>query len=399
MQKKDQYSFLKMFPLKTFFVLAIFSLLGAVSHAQFTLHLKIKSLPATHADDSIYIAGNFNGWDPGNEKYRFSRSGDLVMLDIAGLANDEYQFKFTRGNWEKGEVASSGRGINNRSIKLISDTTVEFSIEAWADDFQVARPHTASSNVQLMDTAFFIPQLYRTRKIWMYLPPGYATGKKRYPVLYMHDGQNIFDDYTSAFGEWGVDECLDSMIANGIPPAIVVGIENGAKRVNEYNPYDNNEYGKGEGEEYIGFLVETLKPFIDKHYRTLSSKENTFIAGSSLGGLISCYAMLRYPDVFGKAGIFSPAFWVAPQLNQLTDSVAAKMNGQFFFYAGEYESETMISNMENITEKLGEGSNALIYEVTDPEGKHNEQSWRKWFAEFYIWITGNGLSYQIKTGN
>ena len=397
---KDQYSGKNSFSHKAFFLLLIFfgSCLCAV--AQFNLHFKIKSAPSLHSTDKLFVAGNFNGWDPGNEQYKFIRSGDSITLTITGLKEDIYQFKFARGDWEKVEVTATGAAIGNRQVKLSSDTTIEFSIEAWGDDFaKKEKQHTASSNVHVLDTAFFIPQLYRTRKIWIYLPPDYAAGKKKYPVLYMHDGQNLFDDYTSGYGEWGVDECLDSMIKNGKPASIVIGIENGPKRINEYDPYDNNEYGKGEGEAYVSFLVETLKPYIDKHYRTLTSKENTFIAGSSLGGLISYYAMLRYPDVFGKGGIFSPSFWIAPQMNQLTDSLSSKINGQFFFYAGESESKEMVSDMQTVADKLGENSSTLIYLATDPGGKHNEQAWRKWFAEFYLWITGNGLSYQIKTNH
>ena len=383
---------------KTFFYLLIFFLAADNSFAQYNLHLNIRSLPVYHVADSIYVAGNFNGWNPGDKKYMLNRSGDGYSIIISGLKEDIYEFKFTRGDWKRGEINATGSGRQNRIVKLSSDTSIDFSIEGWTDDFaQNPRQHTASSNVKVMDTTFFIPQLYRTRRIWIYLPPGYATGKKKYPVLYMHDGQNIFDDYTSGYGEWGVDECLDSMINKGKPATIVVSIDNGPKRVNEYNPYDNTEYGQGEGEEYVSFLVETLKPYVDKHFRTLPSKENTFIAGSSLGALISYYAMLRYPDVFGKGGFFSPAFWISPQINQLTDSVGSKITGQFFFYAGGSESETMIPYMQAIADKLGENSNALIYEITDPAGKHNEQTWRKWFGEFYLWITGNGLSYQVKT--
>jgi len=397
MPKKGQ-SFLKgMFSYKTTLLIFVFLCCSLGLAAQFKIHFKIRSVPVAHGSEEIFVAGNFNGWDPGKEQYRFSRAGDSITLDMAGLKEGIYQFKFTRGDWKKAEVTASGSGIDNRQLKLRSDTSIEFSIDAWADDFSKnEKQHTASSNVQVLDTAFFIPQLNRSRKIWIYLPPGYAGSKKKYPVLYMHDGQNLFDDYTSAYGEWGVDECLDSMIKNGKPASIVVGIDNGPKRINEYNPYNNAEYGNGEGEAYVAFLAETLKPYIDKHFRTLSSKENTFIAGSSLGGLISYYAMLRYPDVFGKGGMFSPSFWIAPEMNQLTDSLAPKIKGQFFFYVGENESENMVSDMQLIADKLGENSSTLIYEITDPEGKHNEQAWRKWFGEFYLWVTGNGLSYQIK---
>src|SRR6185436_17362584 len=97
----------------------------------------------------------------------------------------------------------------------------------------------------------------------LYLPKGYKQSKKRYPVLYMHDGQNLFDDSTSFSGEWKVDETLD-LLEN---PCIVVGIDNGGlKRMNEYNPHDTEQFGKGEGHQYLEFIAKTLKPYIDKKY-------------------------------------------------------------------------------------------------------------------------------------
>ena len=296
---------------------------------------------------------------------------------------------------------AGGADVANHAVKLIGDTTISYSIAGWADDFAaLSKVHTASPNVQVLDTAFEIPQLYRHRRIWIYLPPSYRKSKKRYPVMYMQDGQNIFDEYTSAYGEWGVDECLDSLIAKGRSSCIVVGIENGSEtRMNEYNPYEftwkdsvTSRTFLPEGDEYLAFISNTLKPFVDKHYRTLPSRENTIIAGSFMGGLISYYALLKYPKVFGNAGIFSPAFWTASGIDNLTDSVGGKLDAKVFFYMGDAEGKEDVEKMNGIIEKIGKNSSALITSVIDPEGKHNEQAWRKWFAEFYKWIMADGFN-------
>ena len=365
--------------------------------AQNKVVFKLGKYPVAHNNDTAFLSGNFNNWNPGNSAYKFLLTNENSFELILDLPAGHYEYKCTRGDWAKVECFANGKDINNHSFQLSGDTTIEINIEAWKDDFaEIQKQHTASKQVNIIDTAFFIPQLNRTRRIWIYLPEGYSKTIKHYPVMYMHDGQNIFDAYTSGFGEWGVDECLDSLIKKGKPACIVIGIDNGPKRFNEYNPYEFREYGKGEGDEYLEFLVQTLKPFIDKQYRTLSSKENTIIAGSSMGGLISYYAMLQYPGVFGKAGIFSPAFWTVPIIKTVTNTLAGKMDGKFFFYMGGLEGGTYVTDMEEVQEILGRNSRAMIYSVIDPESSHNEQAWRKWFAEFYTWIMADGYNTVIK---
>lgn len=245
---------------------------------------------------------------------------------------------------------------------------------------------TASKNVHIVDTAFFMPQLDRTRRIWIYLPANYADGTDRkYPVLYIHDGQNVFDAATSFSGEWGVDEFLDSTSS---PACIVVAIDNdGNKRMNEYNPYDHSRFGKGEGNQYVDFLVKTLKPFIDKNYNTLKGKKHTFIAGSSMGGLISLYAVLKYPKVFGGAGIFSPAFWVTGDKIYRDIKVKGKeVNSRIYFYGGKLEGESMVPDMLKAFETLDTVSKSAMTTVIRNEGKHNEATWREEFPLFYNWI-------------
>lgn len=373
--------------------------------AQFTLRLEIIATPSAHKEDGVFAAGSFNNWNPGDNTFLFSKENNKWVLEIKGLPANQYQFKFTRGSWQKVETTAAGKDIDNRTVQLTTDTTLQFNIDGWKDDFTIEQKHTASANVKIIDTAFFMPQLNRYRRIWMYLPSGYTSSQKHYPVLYMQDGQNLFDEATGAYGEWGVDEIMDSLLASKKQECIIVGIDHGGnKRMNEYNPYEfileGGTYASQkflpEGDAYIDFLTQTLKPFIDKHYRTLPSKENTIIAGSSMGGVISYYAALKYPGVYGKAGIFSPAFWTATKLAALTDSISNKVSAKFFFYMGGQEGEKNITLMDEMTDKLGTNSGSMIYSVTDAGSKHNEAAWHKWFAEFYNWMMADGYNYITK---
>ena len=388
-----------------FLLCVAMSLLCFSTTAQFAVTIQLKNVPIAHNRDEIFVAGNFNDWNPAENNCKFLKNGDTYFLKLTGLKANTYQFKFTRGSWGKVECTAKGADVENHSLKFSSDTTVEYDIAGWIDDFgPVSKIHTASKNVQILDTAFYIPQLKKYRRIWIYLPENYSSNKKHYPVMYLQDGQNIFDEYTSAYGEWSVDECLDSLIKIGKQGCIVVGIDNGGEtRMNEYNPYEfvwkdstTSKIFLPQGDAYVSFLIQTLKPYIDKNYRTLPSKENTIIAGSSMGGLISYYAALKYPDAFGKAGIFSPAFWTADGILQLTDSLDNTVKGKFFFYMGGKEGDSDVDAMIRIQEKIGKNSTAMIYSFIDPNGQHNEAAWRKWFAEFYNWIIADGYNVITK---
>ena len=374
----------------SFFILMSFGLI-----AQNKIRFEIRSLPSYHSSNSeIYLAGSFNGWNPQDNNFKFSKDEKGNYFLGIKLNNASYEYKITRGSWDKVECTVSGGDIMNRSLKISGDTTIEINIEGWKDHFSsvdLRRKHTADKNVHIIDTAFLIPQLNRTRRIWVYLPDGYETSTKKYPVLYMHDGQNVFDDATSYSGEWGVDECIDTMKVK----CIVVAIDNGLnKRLNEYCPYDfslkgigaNATSNKGEGDQYVDFLVKTLKPFIDRKYRTLGDKIHTFIAGSSMGGLISMYAILKYPNVFGGAGVFSPAFWVGPKIFDEIKAKGKNVKDKIYFYCGGSESDRMVPDIEKAYEEMKKVSKSKMKVVVNPDGKHNEPTWRAEFPEFYQWI-------------
>jgi predicted alpha/beta superfamily hydrolase len=237
-----------------------------------------------------------------------------------------------------------------------------------------------------------MPQLGRTRRVWIYLPSGYARSTGRYPVLYMHDGQNVFDAATSFAGEWGVDETLDSLRAR----AIVVAVDNGgASRLSEYNPWKaaNPSLGGGDGDRYLGFLVTTLKPFIDKRYRTLRDPAHTGIMGSSMGGLISLYAVLKRPDVFGRAGVFSCACWIArPFVYELArGSGKPRRDARIFFIAGERETadgEAARDQREMVDTLVAAGwqRDVNVRSIISADGRHSEWFWRREFPAAFAWL-------------
>jgi predicted alpha/beta superfamily hydrolase len=359
---------------------------GLATHAQHSVTFRIQSLPAYHKPtDPVFLAGSFNNWNPGQKSMQFDRAGGAYLMTVS-LKPGKYEYKLTRGSWETVEAGSEGASAGNRVVEVLTDTLIEVSVPHWTDHFPKQRVSTANKQVQVVDTGFYMPQLNRYRRIWIYLPAGYAASKKDYPVLYLHDGQNVFDAATSFSGEWGVDEALDTL-APANTELIVVGVDNGGdKRINEYSPYDMERFGKGEGDAYVDFLVKTLRPYIDKRYRTLKGGKHNYVAGSSMGGLISFYAILKYPKKFGGAGVFSPAFWVTPQLFKAIPSKARKVKGKIYFYAGMQEGEKMVPDMLAVFELMRKHSRADMTTVIRTEGKHNEPTWRAEIPLFYQWM-------------
>ena len=178
------------------------------------------------------------------------------------------------------------------------------------------RTHTLTGDIRLHKD-FHSQALNNNRDVIVYLPPGYDRDKRRrYSVFYLHDGQNLFDGATSFIPgqEWRLDETAQTLIVGGrIEPLIIVGIYNtGKDRVNEYTPVEDPNYkAGGKADLYGRLLVEELKPFIDKTYRTKRGASHTGLGGSSLGGLVSIYLTLKYPKVFGRVAVVSPSVWWA----------------------------------------------------------------------------------------
>lgn len=348
--------------------------------------------PATPADRTLYVTGTFNGWDPANATYALVRNPDATyQLTLPPMVKGAVEFKFTQGSWSTVETDNRGQDIGNRHYTFSERPEVlEVQIENWKESGNSDCQSTAlRPSVQVLSASFSMPQLGRTRRIWIYLPNSYATTPaRRYPVLYMHDGQNVFDACTSFSGEWGVDETLRQLAAD----CIVVAVDNGGpERLNELSPWRNPQYGGGLGNEYVDFMVRTLKPYVDAHYRTLSGREFTGVAGSSMGGLISTYAALQYPAVYGKVGVFSPAFWFAKDsLLRYVRQHQPPADTRFYFVSGTTESETMVPLMQAMRDSLAQRGVPLanLQYSTPADGQHAEWFWKREFPAAYKWLYG-----------
>lgn len=245
-----------------------------------------------------------------------------------------------------------------------------------------AAEHTLTGDVRTHEK-FHSRYLEHDRTVIVYLPPGYdPRAADRYPVLYLHDGQNVFDRATSFGEEWQVDESAQRLIASGaIEPVIIVGIYNtGDHRLEEYTPTVASEDGRGgHADDYGRMLVEELKPFVDRTYKTLPSASSTAVGGSSLGGLLTMHLGLRYPTAFGRLAVMSPSVWWDDRV--LLREVAAlqsKLPLRIWLDAGTAEGETTITNARDLRDGLVAkgwvvGADLAYLEV--PGGQHNEQSW------------------------
>lgn len=255
-------------------------------------------------------------------------------------------------------------------------------------NYSETHPHHSVTGTLLQYNALWSPQLNNHRDILVWLPPDYHASTRRYPVFYMHDGQNLFDQYTSFVGEWHVDETMQTLSFQGFP-AIIVGIPNmGAQRVLEYSPFNDPRFGKGLGDLYLGFVADTIKPVIDAHFRTMPEREYTAILGSSMGGLISLYGFFKRGDIFGAVGCMSPSLWYARRSIFTYISGATFHPGTIYLDIGGQEGPVnthahgqpnmmlrAARDMDQLLRRKGyRQQNDLLY-IEAPEAGHNESAW------------------------
>ena len=342
--------------------------------------LVYSSLPQ---NQKVFISGStpeLGNWNP--DKIALNKINDSTWSKTFNFnAGEIIEFKFTTGSWESEALDETGKIFSNNIIKVSNDTILIFNIEHWGKR-QSNVYGQITGNVQYHRN--FKGRNVLPRDIIVWLPPGYdSTENKYYPVLYMNDGQNLFDPSTSTFGiDWQIDETADSLIRmKRIQEIIIVGVYNTINRGNEYN---NTELGRA----YNQFLIEELKPYIDATYNTLPDYKNTAIGGSSSGGLISFILAWENSDVFSKSACLSPTFkiskidYVAP----VADYVGAKKNLKVFVYNGgigiEERLQPGIDEMILVLKEKGFVENKDLLYIKDPEAEHGESAWARRAGEF-----------------
>ncbi|MGH1363459.1 MAG: alpha/beta hydrolase-fold protein [Calditrichia bacterium] len=376
---------------KIFLVLSLY-LLGACETAPSnpTLTIRVQT-PSLEEGETVYITGSDSSlglWEADKVALLQLDNGDW-QFKHAYPESTVLEFKLTRGSWNN-EAVYDGKTIpGNLKVRVLRDTTLEVSVHTWRDQISIdviENPEDIVGDVRYHHNIVPEGLLERTVRVW--LPPGYDSETQRYPVLYMHDGQNIFSPaFSFNHEEWRVDEVADSLIrANHISPIIVVGVDNTGDRSIEYSTTKK-------GKMYLRFLTEQLKPMIDETYRTLPDRENTAVMGSSMGGLISFLAIWHHSDVFSVAGCLSPAF-IYKGVNSVT---------QVSNYSGNKKPMRLYidNGGEGLEKKLQPGCDAMLsalkeigYDESEvfwklyPKALHTEKAWAERLHEPLLFMFG-----------
>lgn len=366
--------------------------------SNFSISIRVENRVDKRVGEPLFITGSFNDWHPAAWQIgTVPAVGDITTVQLSGLEEEFCEFKLTRGSWGTLACDETGRLGAPYGLWIVDDGEFGVAIEGWRDDFPLS---TASPQVRLLDEAFFLPTLNVHKKIWIYLPENYPFSNDRYPVIYMHDGQHLFDE-TTANGRTGpVEWCVDETIDGSAHDAIVVAIEHAdsaEERIKEYFFHPSERFQQPKGKAYLDDILTTLKPYIDSHFRTLPDKRHTAMAGSSVGGLLTLYAGIYYPDVFGTLGVFSPSVWLDER--RVFDDMAnmqpcgAFQDQYYYLYGGGRENRAkpgggnvdMAKDVMDTVHVMDRTIKSRTSVKINPQGKHGALHWQGAFADFFEW--------------
>lgn len=368
------------------FSISIFSL-GNVFSQEVSLKVRVVVPKNTPKDDTLRIVGNqkeLGDWFSKNG-VRMTKESDSTWYYQTGFPKGTHiQFKITRGSYMSEALYDGIEFPPAFSLDLVKDTLINIRPRFWNDIIN----NSATGNMRYHHN-YSDPKLRFTRDVFVWLPPSYEKKPgKHYPVLYMHDGQNLFDGSLSGFvgAEWRMDEVTDSLIkTRSVEEIIIVGISNTKDRWAEYS-------GLPKGRDYADFVVNNLKPFIDKNYRTKPDRENTAVMGSSMGGLISFYFVLWHPEVFSKAAMLSGGFVYdeAKIIDRINTIKLPEQSIKLYFDCGDKELDNYFLPANKIMfDVLNQRGVKQIEFVTEYGAKHNENEWAKRIWKPLVYMFGN----------
>ena len=351
----------------------------------------VETPATTPAGAEVWLSGNqpeLGNWNGAGIKLAQSGSSGRYFGCIPFRSGATLEFKATRGSWDSVEKDAQGGEIENRRHTVTGPARLLAQVGNWRDLVpEPPRPDTITGTVAYHDVSGASVGL-KDRRLIVWLPPGYDTATtRRYPVLYMHDGQSIMNTKTAAFGvEWQVDETAQSLIQSGqMEPIIIVGVYNTDDRIPEYTPIATAQYGGGKANDYGRLLVEVVKPLIDTTYRTKPQAEFTGVAGSSLGGLVSMYFGVTRSDTFSRLGVISPSVWWAERdIVTRVQNMTSKPPMRIWVDIGTTEDNSVEDSQKTVDDTralrdalIGEGwvldTDLKYLEV--PGGRHNELAW------------------------
>ena len=362
-------------------------------HATQTLTIEL----TTPVDDSrpVYIVGNFNNWNVDEQRFKLRRlaQGKFIFTFPSDLIlPKQLEYKYVRGGWENKELDEFGNSTPNRVFENTQGYIYDF-VPRWSNYGLTFNP-SFSPKIKVISEEFEITQLKKKRRVTVLLPYNYDNNaQKRYSVLYLHDAQNLFNP-NSPYGNWAIDNKLAILGEKGLGDIIVVAVDHAeSERVNEFLPIKNSQLGVSEGKKYVRFMAETLKPFIDNNYRTLPDRSHTGMGGSSMGGLITAYAALIVPNVFGKFMVFSPSLWVTRHVHFDSIPFFQPIATKIYVYAGGKEGLGMIPNVKKLRDSIKnqgfDSSKVDIKLAIDPQGVHSEARWGEEFPKAIEWLFFN----------
>jgi len=338
------------------------------------LTVKVIVSPKIPKTDTLAIIGNqsvFGGWFDFS-KGKMTREDDTTWIFQNSFpVNTSLEFQITRGTYNRGAIFTYGKYAGPKvPFSIKKDTTLVLRPLNWNDIFN----RSATGNIKYYHN-FEDHDLRYTRDVMVWLPPSYKkSSTKKYPVLYVHDGQNVFMPGSIYSGEWRLDEIADSLIRTGATEEfIIVAINNTKDRWVEYS-------GTPEGMNYLKFIVNNLKPFVDKNFRTKPDKNNTAIMGSSMGGLISFYMVWMYPGVFSKAACLSTGFaYDEGHAVEKFGASSKKLPGtRLYLDCGDQDVDKyFLADNERMKALLSKHPEMQVMYKFFPGAAHNEREWSK----------------------